>query len=494
MAGVVGKAGSFATVDKVNDSIGQAFKDVNALYDASAANRKKEADVKKAAEQKRDADNLTDLEKIKGETSGKKGADAIIISSVSKLSNKFSDNYRALNSGQMSQTEFNIQKNNILRQVDYLNQGSKRTAEKATIYEKDMMDGKYAPEFHQDILNYGNAINDGNTYEEVDENGNLDLILFRDNENGEREILEKNNISVFGTEAFSGVLNFDFDKDLTEFKANNPMAVTESFQGNSIVGETKITPQIKSAIESQVNSHLTDSNKLSIAYQQATGKAERNITDPAKIKIAKEALVKKYEESYNPKKEVKEALGRASNALAVKKNNQDQQEKKIQKTISDYTEVIDEKTNIKLTTKNKKQISVPEEKVKFNNLGGSKSGRNLGYVTSFVLQNNGEIAVVGKSLVDKGRRFKVGNKKVDFMEALDALNSSSLSTTEKTVLKAELDSYNIAANYSDVVVRPNGSELGNLVAQAGYGSDDELKAELRELNPESSKQGKWSNK
>ena len=494
MAGVVGKAGSFATVDKVDDSIGQAFKDVNTMFENSAKDKKAEADAKKVAEQKKESEHLTDLEKIKGVTSGQKGADSIVISSISKLSDKFSANYRALKSGQMSQTEFNIQKNNILRQVDYVNQGSERTGTKAADYAKLNNEGKLAPGFEQDALEYGNSLNNGNAYTEVDENGNLDLMLFSKDENGEIKILEKSNISKFGTEAFSPVLNFDYDKDLTEFKTNNPMAVTESFQGNSIVGETKITPQIKSAIESQVNSHLTDMNKLSIAYQQATGKAERNITDPAKIKIAKEALVKKYEESYNPKKEVKEALGRASNALAVKKNNQDQQEKKIQKTISDYTEVIDEKTNIKLTTKNKKQISVPEEKVKFNNLGGSKSGRNLGYVTSFVLQNNGEIAVVGKSLVDKGRRFKVGNKKVDFMEALDALNSSSLSTTEKTVLKAELDSYNIAANYSDVVVRPNGSELGNLVAQAGYGSDDELKAELRELNPESSKQGKWSNK
>ena len=496
MAGVVGKVGSFATVDKVDDSIGQAFKDVNALYDASAEKRKKEEDAKKTAEQAKETAKLADLEKVKGVTSGKKGADSIVISSISKLSDKLSANYRALDSGQMSQTEFNIQKTNIFRQVDYVNQASKRTATRATAYEKDMMDGKFAPGFEQGALEYGNSLNNGNAYTEVDENGNLDLMLFNEDENGDRKILEKSNISTFGTEAFSGVLNFDYVEDLKNFIANNPMAVDEKFKGNSIVGKTEITPQIKSAIDSHVNSLLTDPNKLSIAYQQATGKAEENITDPAKIKIAKEAKVKMYEDAYNPKTEVKEALGRASHNLAVTRNNQEQKKTEVTttqaifdaQTANDDFDNDGKGKNIGTEKFHPNMVSVPGGAVKFSNIGGvGKEGSkpiNNGYVTGFAIQKNGKVIVTGKAIIDKGKKFKVGNKNLVLNDLLNLIEDPNTSPAIKEEAQAELDSYSTAANMGQFVREVSSTELTDFARRAKLGTPEELKARLKKMNEE----------
>lgn len=132
--------------------------------------------------------------------------------------------------------------------------------------------------------------------------------------------------------------------------------------------------------------------------------------------------------------------------------------------------------SVKIKSYQPNMISFSDNKIKFKNIQGGKSGINNGFVNGFVLRKDGDIVVTGKALIDKGQKFKVGGNEL----SLEELQNLASSGDENA--KLALDSYSTGANYGNFVRRVSGPELSGFAKQAGYNSVDELKKELINLN------------
>lgn len=106
-------------------------------------------------------------------------------------------------------------------------------------------------------------------------------------------------------------------------------------------------------------------------------------------------------------------------------------------------------------------IAIPDNTIKFKNLGGDKSKLNDGYITGFAKQKNGDIVVTGKALKSKGE--KVGGN-----------SGYSMSGSGSD--------YKVPDNYGKFIRKVSGAELGGFVKKAGFESVDDLRKQLDEIN------------
>lgn len=160
--------------------------------------------------------------------------------------------------------------------------------------------------------------------------------------------------------------------------------------------------------------------------------------------------------------------------------NRQAKKDEIQRISAKFDEQVSTDDFVKKSVSNKSvynnMIAIPDNKIKFNNLGGSKSELNNGYITGFALQKNGKIIVTGKALIDKGKKFKIGGNDFNFKELEEMANGGN----EEAQLA--LDSYSTSANYGRFVRELSGPELSGFAKIAGYNSVNELEKELKQLN------------
>lgn len=388
----IGKVGSYATVTPVDDKVGDALKYTNELFDRSEQRRKAEAEAKAKKALERQKEYETDLEKVKGVTTGKRGIDAVVYSAVDQLSKKLAQNSRDVEAGKLSKLEYDIQKKNMLNQIDLMNQSSKRINDQGQEYAKLIETDKIADGFEQDALNFGGAFENGDIYTEVDPNGNLQLISYKDDEAGNRQVIDKSDLKTFGNNAFVPVLKVDLNKDLELFKKNNPMGLQESISGTIKTGKKQVTPELDSAIKNHVGALINDPNRLSIAYKEATGDVEKNITDPEKIKKAQDFLYDKYRQSYQEEITKDEATSRANLDLERQKFKEAKEKDKpvvnIVETPPSYGEAGFRPSAGYKTVSIGGGKQVPVQQIKFFS-NGKEEVIDTGYLNSYTVQKDG---------------------------------------------------------------------------------------------------------
>jgi hypothetical protein len=304
----IGRVGSYANIQPVNDPLAGA---ITFADDVFARKRKEDADklaLQKKEKEAKQAQDEKDLN-IQGEFTGYGTPDGAMMSALVKAKEKLSDDMRKRDSGEISRSEYNIRKQNLMTNIDYLKNKAKNINTQSTNYAEMIKKGEVATPFTQDAMRFGGALEKGNIDVEIDEKSNFNYKVFDKNtETGEVSIVEKGNILEFGNESFAPVRSFNFDEDLELFKKNNPRKITETKNGLLMEEITDIGENTKKNIQTQVNGLLQDPDILSNAYYLSGGNPERNITDPKKIQQAKDYLVSKYTNSFEKDIKLQEAV------------------------------------------------------------------------------------------------------------------------------------------------------------------------------------------
>jgi hypothetical protein len=287
--------------------------------------RRKIADAKKAEEDAKQTKIATDLSYIKNpDTTRFSTHNALAIDGADKLFKGSSEMARKYQKGEVSKVDYEIYLQNAKNQLDLMNQANQRINKQGLEYAELLKTGKIASGFEKNALDFGGAYDKVNMQWEQQPDGTLQLIAY--DEDG--RIIEKGNLSTFGQNSFTPVLNYDFDKDKQEFIKAYPKVLTETLGATTKTGIKGITPQIKEAIDLKVESIVKNPNALAIKAYEVTGQPNPKVEDPKIIEQVRENLTKEYEALYSPEKNVDEAMQRKNYELNVQKEKNDEAQRK----------------------------------------------------------------------------------------------------------------------------------------------------------------------
>lgn len=313
----IGSRGTYAQIEAPKDNILESMQYVDQLDYRAKQDHLKAQEAKAKAQKEKDEAMATDLEKIKAVPIGKRGYDAPVIEAANLLRKQYANNYRDLNSGKLSKTEFEIKKNNIFSQVDLMKQKSQSIIDKTKTLSDMLKEGKLEDGFEEKALKLGKSIDNGHIYTELDADGNVNMIAYDVDENGNKTIVEKSSLADFGNSSLNPITRVNYQKEIEDFKKNNTLGLVESLGTNTKIGikELKKGSNIDKNIEAFAEAKVSDPNALSVAYRNATGNFETDIKDPEKIKIAKDWIYNQTFNSYAKEINVDEATQRSKLAL-----------------------------------------------------------------------------------------------------------------------------------------------------------------------------------
>lgn len=124
-------------------------------------------------------------------------------------------------------------------------------------------------------------------------------------------------------------------------------------------------------------------------------------------------------------------------------------------------------------------VTIGSNGVPFKNIGGASTGLNSGYVTTITKdKKTGNLVFIGKALKTKNARFKLGTETVDY----NKLNEEAQNGNQEAELK--LDQYSKGNNYGTFFRVMTEKSAAPIIMQAGYGSIEEVKTELDQMNQE----------
>lgn len=479
----IGKVGSYATTEAPQDNILQAMRYVDQL-DYRAKQDRALADQEKA---KKDAENLKEIEDYRNKfgvnLTGNQTVNDLVIPYASQARDRAADLTKRiqLSNNNQEKAQLMAERNRIIQSFDVLKQVPDVLNAKAKEIADGVEKGKYNERDVDAVQEVLGQIENGKAHLYIDDNGQARITTFKTDENGQPTgIIEKEQTIVELINSATPYLKptYDIKGGIAEqFTSQVKLDEIEIQKGFTTITQQQLSDRVKEQAKKKGQEVATIDSEVYELWQRMGNEPKRKFTAEDREKVAKyveEDLLARYNTTY--KKDIDQA-----GALAATKDAREAKKDAIQKTVAKYTAARDEKTGVRLVTKNENIIAFGEKQLPFKNLGGSKSGLNSGYVTAFVLQDDGEIAITGKALIDKGQKFKVGGKAVGLND-LFALSEDSSNPQLQQEAQAALDSYSTAANYQTIVRRPSGDELGQLAAQAGYQSVSELEAELKKMN------------
>jgi hypothetical protein len=473
----IGRTGSFATTQAPTDNILQSMQYVDQLDYRAKQDKAKEDAAKAKAEAEKDLEFKGSLEKAKAVLTGKRGYDAPIISAVSLLSENLADAHRDYRSGKMSKTEYEIKNNNILGQVDLMSQKSKLIIDQQKTLTKMIEDGKVADGFENTGIELSKAMEEGSIIPEMDSNGNVIFTAWKLDENGKpTDIIEKNQLSDFGNVSFSPVANIDFQEELKVFKGNNPLGLIESISGLQKTGVKELSPTTDKNIKAYAEAKVRDKDALSVAYRNATGSIERNITDPDKIKKAEDWIYQNFKDSYTKEVFKGEATQAARLAEEKRKNRLEEEDDKpsynIVETPPQYGELG------VAPAKGYKTVSVTQKKqTPVNNIVGKVDGKDVIFnnviLNSYTVEKdaNGKRSVVAQITypdVKTSTLTPAEKNKLDFLME----NPDKVSSKEDELF---LTKVNKGAEYKTKVVRLNEKDVVKFKGAVGANNANEMK-------------------
>jgi hypothetical protein len=324
---VIGKRGSYGTIAPIQGNpLGDAMQDIEDNAFKYRAEKRLEDEAKKKAEEEKNKEIEASIKAVKAETTPYETRNAMVIDFANKLRDGVYQKAMDYKNGKLSKTEYDIFNANAQAQIATLNESSKRLTQKNADMTKLVQEGKLARGFEEDAISLGGAVDKNQISWRMRPDGVMEAIVYeKDPNTGEIKILDKGGLEKIGEVAYTPVMNVDFDVELEQFKKTNPMDVIETLNPMTKQKVTQLTQRLKENISNYVDAKLTDKNALSVAYYEATGERERNISDDKKIEIAKQYLKDKYEKSYQKEIGVDEATQRANFGLAKRKAEEDEE-------------------------------------------------------------------------------------------------------------------------------------------------------------------------
>lgn len=472
----IGSRGAYATDRPVQDTIGDALKYTEQMgfkYREEAEKKKEKEDaIKKANEA---------IPELKAKTTPYSNRNAFIYDTLDKLKTGMAEKQRLASAGKISQQESNLFKQNAMQTIDLLNQSSERITAQNANMAKLISEGKVADGFEKDALALGGAIDKNQLHPEINPDGTLNVTVYDVDESGKKRVLDSGGLDKIGEVAYTPIRNVKFEDYLKTFRETHPIDFTEKFVGNTKVGTKELTPRLASSINDYTDALLADKDALAVAYKNATGNIKRDITDAKDIQIAKEYVADYIKDSYNKELNVDEAYQGANYRRQLAQDKKDE----IKIGVADFGEY---KTDDFLSNDKKKyrvgrefvlpkEVTFPESKVTFKNLGGENSDLNSGYIKSVTKdRKTGEYVASGKAIVQKNIKYK----------GKDTPIWRVVSEADKGVKEAEdaLSGYSLADIYGDFTRKLQQDEMSSLILKTPLKTLENLNNRINELNKE----------
>ena len=217
---------------------------------------------------------------------------------------------------------------------------------------------------------------------------------------------------------------------------------------------------------------------------------DEEITSPEDIALAKKYIVDKFEGSYNKELTRNEATQRASLAHRMAQDKKDEikvgtadfGEYRVDDFLS-YLETRNDKGNITVPAREyrvsrkfvlPKEVTFPESKLTFKNLGGDNSDLNAGYVTSITKDKNGEFIVSGKAVKQKNIKYK--GKDTPMFTVISEAEAGDKEA------KSALSGYSLADIYGRFTRRVPQDEVSSIILKTPLRTLGNLDKRINELN------------
>ena len=385
MQNVIGhSSGAFATTDKSPNYMSGALSanaDLKYKYDVLNQDKAdKEAQNKALADKaKAESDKAKNeqFDKFLTPYSGVATVDGMAIVATTQLAKAVADSQKEVDAGRKTQLEHSLLRTKAISDIGLLKINNDRIKAEAESYQNLVQEGKINPAFDAKYQQFNNDYQKGNFAYVFNPNGDSKMIRYENNEFGIPQGKEEISWGDFTTNKERTVLNNDFNNDIKDFKIANPAEKIEILGYDTKTGTKQLTQQGREAIALRVQEHLHNPDDLSNAYLAATGNAEKDITDPEKIKVSQDYLIKRYEKSYGVEKTVDEATGRA-NLNETKKQNKIVNDKE-KATIGQPSVIIKEgdRDGVKLQESTR---DFPITNAILKNAGGTESKATNAYV------------------------------------------------------------------------------------------------------------------
>jgi len=474
----IGSKFAYATDRPVQDTIGDALKyneQMGFKYREEAEKAKEKQDAIKKANQA--------IPELKATTTPYSNRNAFIYDTLNKLKTGMVEKQRLADLGKISQQESNLFKQNALQNIDLLNQSSKRITDLNANMAKLISEGNVADGFEKDALALGGAVDKNQLHPEVNPDGTLNITVYDVDANGKKRILDSGGLDKIGEVAYTPVRNVKFEDYLKQFRETHPIDFTEKFNGNTKVGTKQLTPRLESSINDYADALLADKDALAVAYKKATGNVKRDITDVKDIQLAKDYLTNYIKDSYNKEISVDEATQRASLAHSIAQDEKDE----IKVGTADFGEyrqddfLTTDKTKYRVGRKFvlPKEVTFPESKLTFKNLGGDNSDLNAGYVTSITKDKNGEFIVSGKAVKQKNIKYK--GQDVPAWKVVDEASNGD------TEAQSALSGFGVGDIYGRFTRRVPQDEVSSIILKTPLKTLGNLDKRINELNKEKKK-------
>ena len=468
----IGVRGSYATDKPIQDTVGDAMRyneQMSFRYREEA--EKKKAEIAKAkAEQDKALPTFDDTVSYTPDESD----NAMRFDLANKLRKRIDEASNDVRKGKISQQDWNLINANAKATVDFINQGAANINTQAAKIAELASQGKLAKGSVDEALRLGGAYDNRRINFEINPDGTANTIIFDEN----NQIIEKGGIDKVGSSIYNPVYNVDFDTELQQFKNANPIDFIQTLGNNQKVGVKELTPRLKNTIDKYAEAKLTDKDVLINAYYNQTGKFKKDITDPKDIALAKKYIVDKFEGSYNKELNVDEAYQGANYRRQLA---QDEKEE-IKIGTADFGEyrqddfLTTDKTIYRVGRKFvlPKEVTFPESKLTFKNLGGNNSDLNAGYVTSITKDKEGRFIVSGKAVKQKNIKYK--GKDTPMFTVISEAEAGDEEA------KSALSGYSLADIYGRFTRRVPQDEVSSLILKTPLKTLENLDRRINELN------------
>lgn len=475
---------AYATVNPIRTNIGDVVQGIEQM-DFAYREEQRKIDAIKQAQKDKEAEKLEKLrakfKPINIEATGVKSIDEVNAQTLLKAVNMYGELDKKLAQAKTTeeQAAITVQLQKLQSLPDYLKLAQDAFVSQAKDVQTKMEKGeiKQTPE----LLSKLQSFSQGFFEVELDDNMTPMIGLWDKDGDGKPDVLPYDKI-ISGQTFGELIPNVDFSGNF--MNVGTKIGNVKNQTDQNFVKNTKLyTPEELNKTAARAELYLENGQLSPVAKSYLYDKGVRDFQN-----VPDELLNKMEQDAINIMKTVqkKEDITDVDYSAQTSRMAENRQAKKdeVEKIIAkfDNQASVDDfsptgkQESVKIKSYQPNMISFSDNKIKFKNIQGGKSGINNGFVNGFVLRKDGDIVVTGKALIDKGQKFKVGGNEL----SLEELQNLASSGDENA--KLALDSYSTGANYGNFVRRVSGPELSGFAKQAGYNSVDELKKELINLN------------
>jgi len=484
MAGVIGKTGSFATVERTPNYLGNALQTV----EDNGFKYREEQRLKDAAKKAEEDAKLKEIEAMdqtfKATLTGNKSLDDLSVPYAYGVKQQYADLQRQYDQAKTYEEKADIKtkQGRIKQSFDTFSQVPKMLIAKRDEILEGIKSGKYNQRSLDEVNNLLKAVETGKGKVYLDEYSNPVADFYDVDENGNvKNVLVKGQSVANIIESLNPKLAFNYEtyKD-TALKNVKPEEYGSQVGANVVKGK-RVSEANKTQAKTYAEVILNDPNKLYEAEHLFKEK------DPEKLRaILENDFITSIPEAGNRVQSLDS--GMVSAQTGARKEARDAKKEEVQRGTGDYDwqSGRDDKNNTTVDPKNVYKKTVTVTNVKFTNLGGVNSDINDGEIHAFALQKNGTIMVSGEGIDSKNVKFKTSDGSTISPYDVDIEEVAA----KDPKVKAQLDSYTASNKYTKFTRTVSGNDLSRLVLKAGYDSVEELKQELRDKNREEAKQDK----